>query len=630
MCTGSKRMMKPSTSSRPMALAILITVLLLIIQQQVDATQEQPVDTYTEDLFLTPLIDGKLFAQFQFTLLYRKGPKDIRWENKFEVFPLSIADIIASSDLHALKFSLTKGNWNYKNWGYSSRPSPPGAQIVAEFSRYNEDPKRSWRKLTNALAGKFCSSLVSANDKTVVASKFALDPTQFAQVKDDHSHNLTSSKRRVYYANLPEETFCTENLTPWKKILPCYSKKSGLSSLLNAVNVLKSSYSSLAVDIDPVSCASANDGECDHVRLRQTISIVFNPIQMFEGKMIWSLSKIFGNSILDVCPMASSSRVLVDITKIKENDNIQIYPSSYSELELNAGAEHKRIFAVFDVESLMTEARASSKKTELNIGAKQIKSQIFKQLPFTGRPQLPVYFHTHIAGKGAHEGSLVATVTNRHSRAVRINYLQVLPHYIRVFMHTLNIETNDKQKLAPDFYNYDLARDDTSSLIELRIEVPARSETRISYRFVRAYLKCSEYKPDAHKGLLLGSASISIEAQGGFNKHLVFPAGTMSLNNFNGSTTDDIKADIDNGVFRVYARPLLVILPTPDFSMSYNVICFVCTVLVTAFGAIHRKTTQKQIIRVDANKLKAPGSDNSVDACTKESLDNRSEARNNK
>lgn len=45
--------------------------------------------------------------------------------------------------------------------------------------------------------------------------------------------------------------------------------------------------------------------------------------------------------------------------------------------------------------------------------------------------------------------------------------------------------------------------------------------------------------------------------------------------------------------FRIYGEALLVNLPTPDFSMPYNVICLVCTVVALAFGPIHNLTTRR-------------------------------------
>ena len=43
----------------------------------------------------------------------------------------------------------------------------------------------------------------------------------------------------------------------------------------------------------------------------------------------------------------------------------------------------------------------------------------------------------------------------------------------------------------------------------------------------------------------------------------------------------------------VHSETLLVSLPTPDFSMPYNVICLTCTVVAVAFGSIHNLTTRR-------------------------------------
>merc|ERR1712117_790931 len=50
-------------------------------------------------------------------------------------------------------------------------------------------------------------------------------------------------------------------------------------------------------------------------------------------------------------------------------------------------------------------------------------------------------------------------------------------------------------------------------------------------------------------------------------------------------------AEGSGAVLRLYTETLLVSLPTPDFSMPYNVICLACTVAALAFGPIHNITT---------------------------------------
>lgn len=47
---------------------------------------------------------------------------------------------------------------------------------------------------------------------------------------------------------------------------------------------------------------------------------------------------------------------------------------------------------------------------------------------------------------------------------------------------------------------------------------------------------------------------------------------------------------------RLHTETLLVSLPTPDFSMPYNVICLACTVIAIAFGSIHNLVTRRFVV----------------------------------
>jgi len=52
----------------------------------------------------------------------------------------------------------------------------------------------------------------------------------------------------------------------------------------------------------------------------------------------------------------------------------------------------------------------------------------------------------------------------------------------------------------------------------------------------------------------------------------------------------------DEYFVRLHTETLLVSLPTPDFSMPYNVICLACTVIAIAFGSIHNLTTRRFVV----------------------------------
>ena len=63
-------------------------------------------------------------------------------------------------------------------------------------------------------------------------------------------------------------------------------------------------------------------------------------------------------------------------------------------------------------------------------------------------------------------------------------------------------------------------------------------------------------------------------------------------------------ADSSGSFFlRLHTETLLVSLPTPDFSMPYNVICLACTVVAIAFGSLHNLTT-REFTATDPSKRK--------------------------
>lgn len=206
---------------------------------------------------------------------------------------------------------------------------------------------------------------------------------------------------------------------------------------------------------------------------------------------------------------------------------------------------------------------------------------------------------TYIAGSGSKDGTIVATISNKHYRPIRITYMDVVPHFLKIFFHTLSIRTKSNQELKPDKLNFVTSKDFSSSLVEFSVILPANSDTQISYDFERAFLRWTEFKPDAHKGVLVGSATIDISLCCAALDHLVFPINSLAHNRSSLSCLSDGEGD----VLKMYARPLLVILPTPDFSMPYNVICLVCTVMMVAIGPLYNITTRRPVIQLSKKTL---------------------------
>ncbi len=76
-----------------------------------------------------------------------------------------------------------------------------------------QDPTQ-FKGLTNSLAGLFCSSLNFMVDGVTSTPVLPFVPTNLTLVG-----NAT-----LKYSHLPREVVCTENLTPWAKLLPCKTK----------------------------------------------------------------------------------------------------------------------------------------------------------------------------------------------------------------------------------------------------------------------------------------------------------------------------------------------------------------------------------------------------------------------
>ncbi len=73
-----------------------------------------------------------------------------------------------------------------------------------------------WKGLVNGVSGLMCASLSSIDSSSTYEPPLSFRP---------HGAiigNLSSSFLR--YSALPREAVCTENLTPWSKLLPCGQK----------------------------------------------------------------------------------------------------------------------------------------------------------------------------------------------------------------------------------------------------------------------------------------------------------------------------------------------------------------------------------------------------------------------
>lgn len=229
---------------------------------------------YSENLNLKQFPDGKVLAEFEFTRSSINLSSNI--EAAYEIMPRSLREIVEKSRVTEFSLSFTKGRWYESRYGYE-KTAPSGANLVAWFPNdTNTNTDAEWELLVNGLAGLTCSSLNFMTSTVTWTPNLAYKASVDAQLIPRA-------------ASLPREIVCTENLTPWAKLLPCQSK-SGLAKLLNGYKLFDADYQSLGIQLIPkcvdISCQTME------FTLQQTVTILLDPLRTTNSKSNFKLTQI--------------------------------------------------------------------------------------------------------------------------------------------------------------------------------------------------------------------------------------------------------------------------------------------------------------------------------------------------
>lgn len=110
------------------------------------------------------------------------------------------------------------------------------------------------------------------------------------------------------------------------------------------------------------------------------------------------------------------------------------------------------------------------------------------------------------------------------------------------------------------------------TVLQLQLDIPPESQVEIRIPFSKEYIRYTEHLPDASRGWELPPAIIFLADQAysvGMDTDLAGSSGVSRRRRL-----------------RLYTSKLLVDLPTPDFSMPYNVIIMTSTLIALFFGSI--------------------------------------------
>lgn len=181
----------------------------------------------------------------------------------------------------------------------------------------------------------------------------------------------------------------------------------------------------------------------------------------------------------------------------------------------------------------------------------------------------PFYASRSFTGHGQERGGVQTLVTNPSTTdSISFIYFESLPWFMKPYLHTLtahispsNLSRKSSDSIKDIYYRPALDRVRGTQL-ELIVSVPPASVVTLAYDFDKAILRYTEYPPDANRGFDIAPAIIRL------------------LPNSSSASSSSPAP--------VYLRTtsLLLPLPTPDFSMPYNVIILTSTVMALAFGSI--------------------------------------------
>ena len=119
--------------------------------------------------------------------------------------------------------------------------------------------------LNNALSGLFCASLNFIDATRTTTPRMTFQPASSMR-------NTSSEDLYLLHGTLPREVVCTENLTPFLKLLPCKGK-AGIASLLDGHKLFDASWQSMAIDVRSVC---AEDGSKCSIEMEQTVDMVLD------------------------------------------------------------------------------------------------------------------------------------------------------------------------------------------------------------------------------------------------------------------------------------------------------------------------------------------------------------------
>ncbi|KAI7748256.1 hypothetical protein M8C21_000370 [Ambrosia artemisiifolia] len=547
----------------------ILIIILLLFTLHVSSEEE-----FTEELLFRPLPDRKVLSHFHFE---SKVPPTTVYGHHHRLFPKAIYQLVHKYRIKEMELSFTQGRWNYDSWGgfdpiSSSNAKPPGVELWAVFDVPPDQVDTSWKNLTHTLSGLFCASINFLESSTTYSAP-------------DWSFRSLSGNLR--YGSLPREAVCTENLTPWLKLLPCRDK-SGLSSLMNRPSIYSGFYHSQRLhltsdEFDPVALHG--------IVLEQTLTIVIQPDALETHAAFsssrklqpsWSMSSLFGKTVDGKCALAKSSNVYVQL----EGGLVYNMKDTWNNIEGNDGEIVQEVPYEVSPDRMMKEINSFHKDGYSILygfsinnyhSSKPFDLGFWWKLPVTWScVKAPLRVSRFLMGSGNEKGAIALSLQSTEwSQSLLKADNNIEKCNLRMYVDGISQSLGDiieKMSVSP-------SEDKVSpGVMEMVLRLPCDMKSAsLTLEFDKGFLHIDEYPPDANQGFDIPSAIISYPD---FQTRLQYKLDNASIKSPMVSKMQERRTILS------YTEVLLVPLTTPDFSMPYNVITITCTVFALYFGSL--------------------------------------------
>ena len=605
-------------------------------------------ETFDEEALVRPLPDGKAVFVAHFR---QSAPLASR---HFESFPKAMAQIARATRVAEAELSFTQGRWDDKRWGRAPVGTKPiGAELWASFhappanastdAESADAHSEDWDALTAHMGGLFCASLSRMNGREIVVEP-ALAFSRWNGARD-----ATRSTRRKKHGSLPSESVCVENLTPFLKLLPCRDRAGVAEALASRTTLFGAPYVSMSTLLE--TTRSAIRGGEWRVVLTQTLTVALDRVAAAAEETAEDASsktrlshmlgldrrESTGGGISGACAAARLSRVHAETHApfaAAATSDVAGAPREHTALAERSAAKDAAKALVrlktWDLAEMDTYRNASAEKTEkrfFDVALARDAGAPEPRAPLAGyAPEFVA--ERFLTGSGNRDGGVSIEIrrhlpsSDRKAHDTRVRVFQALPWYVRVFAHTLKVTFDgvdadvaatraaadgerspsaafvDGGGPSVEGLRWVPSRDRTRpSVLEVQMFVPRSvSVVRVSARFEKAFLRTEEFPPDANRGFDAAPASVAFPPP----RVIRFFRNLEGMDALESPLLDRMEGLVVGGRAEpaeqpehVYLNGLLLTLPTPDFSMPFNVITLVCTAMSLLSGGVLSALTRR-------------------------------------